>query len=83
MSFPDIISIVNEHVGFFKNVCCEEFKITIHVHILYSCYTNENLVLIHSCARGFIITRARDYPSCLSQFYVIIVLCIAVEVPVT
>lgn len=48
---------------------------------LTTCYTNENLVLIHSCARGFIITRALDYPSCLSQFYVIIVLYI--EVPVT
>lgn len=34
VSFPDIISIVNEHVGFFKNVCCEEFKIIIHVPIL-------------------------------------------------
>lgn len=31
--FFDIIFIVNEYVGFFKNVCCEEFKIIIYVFI--------------------------------------------------
>lgn len=63
--FFDIIFIVNEYVGFFKNVCCEEFKIIIYVYILYLCYINENFVLIYSCVRGLNVIRVLDYFLCL------------------